>query len=196
MTKLYFFDSLQKLPGTPLGSFFFKMLFVSECENKIYHRRDVIHSLRRMIYLLRKYDIISVPSYALGVPSVQQGTDTIEKALAEASAFSGATGRTRTGDLLITNQLLYQLSHSSITAGAISGYYFILFVFFCQDIIQKNLRPARAAAGRPPAAADRCVKYSFSAQRAPFFRCARSVPAKRRGSSRSCPASGRGKTAA
>ena len=89
MTKLYFFDSLQKLPGTPLGSFFFKMLFVSECENKIYHRRDVIHSLRRMIYLLRKYDIISVPSYALGVPSVQQGTDTIEKALAEASAFSG-----------------------------------------------------------------------------------------------------------
>ena len=25
----------------------------------------------------------------------------------------GATGRTRTGDLLITNQLLYQLSHSS-----------------------------------------------------------------------------------
>ena len=67
MTKLYFFDSLQKLPGTPLGSFFFKMLFVSECENKIYHRRDVIHSLRRMIYLLRKYDIISVPSYAGGI---------------------------------------------------------------------------------------------------------------------------------
>ena len=26
----------------------------------------------------------------------------------------GATGRTRTGDLLITNQLLYQLSHSSV----------------------------------------------------------------------------------
>ena len=119
-----------------------------------------------------------------------------EKAPAKASAFSGATGRTRTGDLLITNQLLYQLSHSSITAGAISGYYSILFVFFCQDIIQKNLPPARAAAGRPPAAADRCVKYSFSAQRAPFFRCARSAPAKRRGSLRSCPASGRGKTAA
>ena len=37
-----------------------------------------------------------------------------EKAPAKASAFSGATGRTRTGDLLITNQLLYQLSHSSI----------------------------------------------------------------------------------
>ena len=27
--------------------------------------------------------------------------------------FYGATGRIRTGDLLITNQLLYQLSHSS-----------------------------------------------------------------------------------
>ena len=27
----------------------------------------------------------------------------------------GATGRIRTGDLLITNQLLYQLSHISIT---------------------------------------------------------------------------------
>ena len=27
--------------------------------------------------------------------------------------LSGATGRTRTGDLLITNQLLYLLSHSS-----------------------------------------------------------------------------------
>ena len=30
--------------------------------------------------------------------------------------LSGATGRTWTGDLLITNQLLYQLSHSSIQA--------------------------------------------------------------------------------
>ena len=29
---------------------------------------------------------------------------------------SGATGQTRTGDLLITNQLLYRLSHSSISA--------------------------------------------------------------------------------
>ena len=33
--------------------------------------------------------------------------------------FSGATGRTRTGDLLITNQLLYQLSHSSASNGRI-----------------------------------------------------------------------------
>jgi hypothetical protein len=29
------------------------------------------------------------------------------------AVFFGATGRTRTADLLITNQLLYQLSHSS-----------------------------------------------------------------------------------
>ena len=34
---------------------------------------------------------------------------------AKGSHFFGATGRTRTGDLLITNQLLYQLSHSSIS---------------------------------------------------------------------------------
>ena len=109
----------------------------------------------------------------------------------------GATGRTRTGDLLITNQLLYQLSHSSITAGVIGGYYFILFVFFCQDEIIKNLLPARN--GRrfsPKTDRPRCVICSFSAQQAPFSRCARSAPAKRRGSSRSCPASGRGKTAA
>ena len=33
--------------------------------------------------------------------------------MADASLF-GATGRTRTGDLLITNQLLYQLSYSSV----------------------------------------------------------------------------------
>ena len=44
---------------------------------------------------------------------VQYNKQKKEKAPAKASAFSGATGRTRTGDLLITNQLLYQLSHSS-----------------------------------------------------------------------------------
>ncbi len=30
-------------------------------------------------------------------------------------AFNGADGRTRTGDLLITNQLLYQLSYVGAT---------------------------------------------------------------------------------
>ena len=51
----------------------------------------MIYGLRRMIYLLRKYDIISVPPYAKGVSSlkeryhiedispVPQGTDIIEK---------------------------------------------------------------------------------------------------------------------
>lgn len=32
----------------------------------------------------------------------------------KAGIMLGATGRTRTGDLLITNQLLYRLSHSSV----------------------------------------------------------------------------------
>ena len=40
---------------------------------------------------------------------------TVEKARLHCEPF-GATGRIRTGDLLITNQLLYQLSHSSICA--------------------------------------------------------------------------------
>ena len=35
--------------------------------------------------------------------------------------YFGATGRTRTGDLLITNQLLYQLSHSSTFTILLSG---------------------------------------------------------------------------
>ena len=33
----------------------------------IYRWRDVIYGLRRMIYLLRKHEIISVPSYAKGI---------------------------------------------------------------------------------------------------------------------------------
>ncbi len=42
----------------------------------------------------------------------------------------GAGGRTRTGDLLITNQLLYQLSHTS----ASSGIYCIIFSSRCQGV--------------------------------------------------------------
>ena len=34
-----------------------------------------------------------------------------------AKFVSGAVGRTRTGDLLITNQLLYQLSYNGLLAG-------------------------------------------------------------------------------
>ncbi len=33
----------------------------------IYRLRDMIYGYCRMIYLLRKYDIISVPSYAEGI---------------------------------------------------------------------------------------------------------------------------------
>ena len=39
----------------------------------------------------------------------------------------GATGRIRTGDLLITNQLLYRLSHSSkLNAYLIDSFFIIL----------------------------------------------------------------------
>ena len=37
----------------------------------------------------------------------------------------GATDQIRTGDLLITNQLLYRLSHSSIDLNCKSIYYYI-----------------------------------------------------------------------
>ncbi len=62
----------------------------------------------------------------------------------------GATGRTRTGDLLITNQLLYQLSHSSkesrCTIQRVLFYYtkmrlstFIFFLNEFPEIIQSLL---------------------------------------------------------
>ncbi len=53
------------------------------------------------------------------------------------SLHHGATGRTRTGDLLITNQLLYQLSHSSIfvVLGATSVFiYYKNFFMFRQEV--------------------------------------------------------------
>ena len=40
--------------------------------------------------------------------------ESIEKATTSVVAFYGAGGRSRTDDLLITNQLLYQLSYTSI----------------------------------------------------------------------------------
>ena len=45
--------------------------------------------------------------------SVEKNNKKTLHALHEAF-FYGATGRIRTGDLLITNQLLYRLSHSSV----------------------------------------------------------------------------------
>ncbi len=52
--------------------------------------------------------------------------------------FFGATGRIRTGDLLITNQLLYQLSHSSIyriftAVNAVNGIIISNFKEFASD---------------------------------------------------------------
>ena len=38
----------------------------------IYRLRDMIYGLCRMIYLLRKHDIISVPSYAKRISSAKQ----------------------------------------------------------------------------------------------------------------------------
>lgn len=60
---------------------------------------------------------------------------------------SGATGRTRTADLLITNQLLYQLSHSSEYSvftpiasekrSANHSFYIIIRTFcFCKPFLQ------------------------------------------------------------
>ena len=43
------------------------------------------------------------------------------------SFFPGATNRIRTGDLVITNDVLYRLSHSSIPLD-----YFITIIGFCQ----------------------------------------------------------------
>ena len=60
--------------------------------------------------------------------------------------FFGATGRTRTGDLLITNQLLYQLSHSSIpgekTTGAFTrGLFYSIFWQMSRKIAENICRP-------------------------------------------------------
>ena len=56
-----------------------------------------------------------------------------EKRARKYAPFFGATGRTWTGGLLITNQLLYRLSHSSIAS------YYIGFRVECQQIFPKGL---------------------------------------------------------
>ena len=45
----------------------------------------------------------------------------------------GATGRTWTGDLLITNQLLYQLSHSSMEKNFI---YILIVIVFSDQLVE------------------------------------------------------------
>ena len=49
--------------------------------------------------------------------------------------FDGAGGRTRTGDLLITNQLLYQLSYTSEYEGR----------HFCRNLFVKMLPYGQSA---------------------------------------------------
>ena len=46
----------------------------------------------------------------------------------------GATGQTRTADLLITNQLLYQLSHSSKTL------YFAELVYYIAKLVLSQVQ--------------------------------------------------------
>ena len=50
--------------------------------------------------------------------------------------FFGASGRIRTGDLLITNQLLYRLSHTSIFRLRLGLYqtYLKIAIYFCNIV--------------------------------------------------------------
>ena len=67
------------------------------------------------------------------------------------SLHHGATGRTRTGDLLITNQLLYQLSHSSIfvVLGATSVFiYYKNFLCFVKRFFTFSSQFFQAALSR------------------------------------------------
>ena len=49
--------------------------------------------------------------------------------------YVGATDLIRTGDLLITSELLYQLSHSSTLHIFCNGQYFTIFQHVCQGWI-------------------------------------------------------------
>ena len=86
----------------------------------------MIYGLCRVIYLLRKHDIISVPfireAYiiceadiiALAILPVPQGTDIIEKSLLclvdKRDFFVGAYCRARTYDPAVNSRMLYRLS--------------------------------------------------------------------------------------
>ena len=56
--------------------------------------------------------------------------------------LSGAATRIRTGDLILTKDVLYQLSHSSITQGyfLVTLDYYSKYFRVCQYIFQKNFR--------------------------------------------------------
>ena len=66
----------------------------------------------RMIYSLRDYDIHPLRVCMIYYPRLAVA-DNIEKSTAFAVLFSGATTGIRTRDLVITNDVLCQLSHSS-----------------------------------------------------------------------------------
>ncbi len=83
----------------------------------------MIYGFRRMIYLLREYDIISVPSYAEGIyhppqvdiiPKVyhpfREERISLKKALALQVVFSGADYGARTRHLHLGKVALYQMS--------------------------------------------------------------------------------------
>ena len=59
------------------------------------------------------------------------------KKTAELSGFFGATTQIRTGDLILTKDVLYQLSHSSVLSNDID---YIRFASECQEVLGKFFR--------------------------------------------------------
>ena len=86
---------------------------------------EIIYGCRRVIYLLRKYDIISVPSYAAGIyhppqvgiiskiyhPFHRNGYHWKRGQSFDWPLFHGGPDRDRTGDLTDANRTLSQLSY-------------------------------------------------------------------------------------
>ena len=95
----------------------------------------MIYGVCRMIYLLCKYDIISVPSYAEGIyhrsqsdiipkvlSLVPTGTDIIEKShfcqVDKSDSFRGGPDRIRTDDPYNANVMRSQLRYRPIRIGS------------------------------------------------------------------------------
>ncbi len=93
------------------------------CINNDILLRNMIYGFRRMIYLLRKHDIISVHSYAAGIyhpPKVdiiskiyhpfrkERISLKNDKFLSKLVVFHGRSSGTRTRGLLVPNQARYQ----------------------------------------------------------------------------------------
>ena len=106
----------------------------------------------------------------------------------------GATGRIRTGDLLITNQLLYQLSHSSTFILGRNKRLYLLYEFFVfrQEVFYFFLPRAK----NHPACHKHCRgRENFSAtairRRTPNSRLTPAPGHRARPSGRLCPAAAR-----